>query len=74
MSIVDEIKRRGLPLVVIEDNPDIAAQAASAGYETIAGNAASSEILGAANARDARAIFIAIPNSFEARSPHKREK
>jgi CPA2 family monovalent cation:H+ antiporter-2 len=65
-TIVDEIKRRGLPLVVIEDNPEIAAQAASAGYETVTGNAASSEILSAANARNARAIFIAIPNSFEA--------
>lgn len=64
--IVDEIKRRGLPFIVIEDNPDVAAQAASAGCETIAGNAASSEILAAANARDAHAIFIAIPNSFEA--------
>jgi CPA2 family monovalent cation:H+ antiporter-2 len=65
-TIVDEIKRRGLPLVVIEDNPEIAAQAASAGFETISGNAASSEILSAANARNARAIFIAIPNGFEA--------
>ncbi len=65
-TIVDEIKRRGLPLVVIEDNPEIAAQAASAGYETVTGNAAASEILAAANARNARAIFIAIPNGFEA--------
>ena len=65
-AIVEEIKRRGLPLVVIEDNPEIAAQAASAGYETIAGNAASSEILAAASARNARALFIAIPNGFEA--------
>jgi CPA2 family monovalent cation:H+ antiporter-2 len=65
-TIVDEIKRRNLPLIVIEDNPDVAAQAASAGLETIAGNAASSQILAAANARNARAIFIAIPNGFEA--------
>ena len=65
-TIVEEIKRRGLPLVVIEDNPEIAAQAASAGYETVTGNAAASEILAAANARNARAIFIAIPNGFEA--------
>jgi CPA2 family monovalent cation:H+ antiporter-2 len=65
-TIVEEIKRRGLPLVVIEDNPEIAAQAASAGFETISGNAAASEILSAANARNARAIFIAIPNGFEA--------
>ena len=65
-TIVEEIKRRSLPLIVIEDNPEMAAQAASAGYETIAGNAASSEILAAANTRNARAIFIAIPNGFEA--------
>jgi len=65
-TIVEEIKRRGLPLVVIEDNPESAAQAVSAGYETISGNAAASEILAAANARNARAIFIAIPNGFEA--------
>jgi CPA2 family monovalent cation:H+ antiporter-2 len=65
-TIVAEIKRRSLPLIVIEDNPEIAAEAASAGCETIAGNAASSEILAAANARNARAIFVAIPNGFEA--------
>jgi monovalent cation:H+ antiporter-2, CPA2 family len=65
-TIVDEIKHRGLPFVVIEDNPEVAAKAAAAGCETIAGNAASAEILAAANARGARAIFIAIPNGFEA--------
>ena len=65
-TIVDEIKRRNIPLIVIEDNPEIAAEAASAGFETIAGNAAASEILAAANTRNARAIFIAIPNGFEA--------
>ena len=65
-TIIDEIKRRGLPFVVIEDNPEIAAQATSDGYETVTGNAAASEILAAANTRDARAIFIAIPNGFEA--------
>ena len=65
-TIVDEIKRRGLPFVVVEDNPEVAAKAAAAGCETIAGNAASAEILAAANARGARAIFIAIPNGFEA--------
>jgi CPA2 family monovalent cation:H+ antiporter-2 len=65
-TIVDELKRRGLPLVVIEDDPEIAAQAAAAGCETVTGNAAASEILAAANARNACAIFIAISNGFEA--------
>jgi CPA2 family monovalent cation:H+ antiporter-2 len=65
-TIVDEIKRRGLPFIVVEDNPEIAAEAAAAGHQTVTGNAATSEILDAANARNARAIFIAIPNGFEA--------
>ena len=65
-TIVDEIKRRGLPVVVIEDNPETAAAAVATGFETIGGNAVSAEVLDAANARNARAIFIAIPNGFEA--------
>jgi len=64
--IVDEVKRRGLPLVVIEDNPESSAQAAAAGYESIPGNAAADDVLRAANAAHARALFIAIPNGFEA--------
>lgn len=55
----------GLPLLVIEDNSDDAAKLKERGIETISGNAASPEIIKAANLGAARCLLVAIPDAFE---------
>jgi CPA2 family monovalent cation:H+ antiporter-2 len=60
-----EMKKLGLPFVVIEDGDRIVAQLRSEGIEVIIGNAARDDILAAAKFTAARRIIIAIPNAFE---------
>ncbi|MEN3952716.1 YbaL family putative K(+) efflux transporter [Iodidimonas sp. SYSU 1G8] len=57
---------RGQPVVVIEDNKGRLEHLHGRGIEAIAGNAASAEVLAAANLAEARWLFVAIPESFEA--------
>jgi CPA2 family monovalent cation:H+ antiporter-2 len=64
-AIVDTLKARALPFVVVDERPELAFEAAAAGVETISGNAAAAEVLEAANIGAARALFLAIPNGFE---------
>jgi CPA2 family monovalent cation:H+ antiporter-2 len=64
-TIAETLVSRGLPVVLVEERPETASAAASAGIETIAGNAAAAEVLDAANIEGARALFLAIPNGFE---------
>ena len=54
------------PFLVIEENPDLADTARAHGGETILGNAADPGILNAANLGQARVMFVAIPQAFEA--------
>ena len=56
----------GRPLLVIEDADAVAVISRAAGIETIVGNAAKTEILDAANPRQARHLVVAIPDAFEA--------
>lgn len=64
--IADEIGRPGLPLLVIDEDQEAAARARAHGIEAFAGNASAGELLDAANIVEARALFVAIPNGFEA--------
>jgi CPA2 family monovalent cation:H+ antiporter-2 len=57
---------RGLPFLVIEDADRPQAKLRDEQVETIAGNAASTATLAAANPAGARRLIIAIPNAFEA--------
>ena len=52
--------------LVIEDADTAAVVLREKGIEVIAGNAVRPEILAAANIKEARLLFIAIPNGFEA--------
>ena len=53
------------PLLVIETDPDTALQIRGQGIETIAGNAADPEIIGAANLGAARCLLVAVADAFE---------
>jgi CPA2 family monovalent cation:H+ antiporter-2 len=64
--ICDEMTARGLPLVVIEDDGGLVEQLRSRGVEVLPGNAATAPVLAAANLPEARWLFVAIPQSFEA--------
>ena len=59
------VKQAGLPMLLIEENEDIAAKLKEEGYETIAGNAAAAEVADAANLLNARCLLVAIPDAFE---------
>ena len=64
--IGDDLRRRGLPFLVIEERPEIIKQTRAMGIETLSGNAADAALLEAANIAAARWLFVAIPNEFEA--------
>jgi CPA2 family monovalent cation:H+ antiporter-2 len=60
------LRARKEPFVVTEDSDRIVAQLTQEGVEVISGNAVRPEVLAAANVKEARLLFIAIPNGFEA--------
>ena len=59
------VRQAGIPMLLIEENEDVAAKLKEEGYETIAGNAASTEVADAANLTNARCLLVAIPDAFE---------
>lgn len=61
-----QLQRDGVPLVVIEDKREKAAELRERGLSVVVGNAASLEVLQQANLDSARWLLIAIPNGFEA--------
>ncbi len=66
-SVVGEALRRShRPLLVIEDRHDLVDRLHAENVEAIAGNAADPRLLAAANIGEARTLFIAIPEAFEA--------
>jgi len=66
-SVIGEaLLARGEPIFVIEENEKTVASLRGRGVEAQTGNAASSELLRAANVEAARQIFVAVPNAFEA--------
>ena len=54
------------PFLVIEEIPALAEAARRDGGETVMGNASNPEVLKAANPGQARVLFVAIPQAFEA--------
>jgi CPA2 family monovalent cation:H+ antiporter-2 len=64
--IGDDLRRRGLPFLVIEERPETIEQARAIGIEILSGNAADAALLEAANLSGARSLFVAIPDGFEA--------
>jgi CPA2 family monovalent cation:H+ antiporter-2 len=62
--VSDGIKAHGLPLL-IEENRPLATQARAAGLEVMHGNAATAEVIEAANLLSARHLIVAIPDAFE---------
>jgi CPA2 family monovalent cation:H+ antiporter-2 len=67
-AIVEALRARSLPVLAIEERNKPAEAARKASLETIPGNAVESEVLTAANVAGARALFVAIPDGFEAGS------
>jgi len=64
--IGDSLHEQNLPFLVIEDRTDVVKQLRARGIEVFFGNAASPELIAAANLPAARTLFVAIPESFEA--------
>jgi CPA2 family monovalent cation:H+ antiporter-2 len=60
------LKERRESFLVIEDADKLVAGLHESGVEVIPGNAVRAEVLTAANVKEARLLFIAIPNGFEA--------
>jgi len=60
------LKATGTPTLVVEESHDLTLQARADGFEAIEGNAVQDEVLVASGAAQARAIYVAIPNAFEA--------
>jgi K+:H+ antiporter len=60
------LRERGWPLLVIENADDAVEQLRTTGIEIIEGNAADPRILRAANLPQAKLLFVAIPDAFEA--------
>lgn len=64
--IARELKNRGRPFIVIEDQPDMARQAEADGMEILNGDALDPRTLEAAGITQAGKLLIAIPEGFEA--------
>ncbi|TPL92228.1 cation:proton antiporter [Mesorhizobium sp. B2-3-12] len=60
------LKEAARPFLVIEDADKTLARLKADGIETVAGNAANTEVFAAANPEGATRLILAIPNAFEA--------
>jgi CPA2 family monovalent cation:H+ antiporter-2 len=60
------LRQRGVPLVVIEDDADLAAQARAAGFPAVRGNVAAERVLHEASPACAKLAIFAIPQALEA--------
>ena len=63
--ISKQLRERGTPLYIIEDDADDVADLKEHGIEALAGNAADPEAVQSANLREARCLLVAIPDAFE---------
>jgi CPA2 family monovalent cation:H+ antiporter-2 len=64
--IGEELMRRKLPFLVVEEQAATAAELRGKGIEVVTANGALSKVLEAANLKGARWLFVAIPDAFEA--------
>ena len=60
------LKRRGVRVVVVEEEVDRITRARSEGLLAVRGNATSTEVLEEARARDAKLAIVAVPQALEA--------
>ena len=59
------LREARVPLLVIEDDPQIAERLQKEGVEAMTGNANAPDMIDAANVKGARALLVAIPDAFE---------
>ena len=59
------LREARMPLLVIEDDPQIAERLQKEGVEAMTGNANAPDMIDAANIKGARALLVAIPDAFE---------
>jgi CPA2 family monovalent cation:H+ antiporter-2 len=64
--IGEELTRRKLPFLVVEEQAKLASELRARGVEAVSANGALSKVLEAANLKGARWLFVAIPDAFEA--------
>ena len=64
--IAETLRHQGGPYLVIEDGEGASERLTAAGVDHITGNAATDAVLAAANLPDARILYVAIPEAFEA--------
>nr|WP_314443715.1 YbaL family putative K(+) efflux transporter [uncultured Sphingomonas sp.] len=67
-------RERQCGFVVIEDEPDVAREAEADGLTVIRGNATARDVLATAGIDQARLLFLAIPEGFEAGAVAERAK
>lgn len=60
------LHERGVPVVVVEDDADLVAQARAAGFPSVRGNAASERVMREARPERAQIVVFAIPHALEA--------
>jgi CPA2 family monovalent cation:H+ antiporter-2 len=63
--MTEALRKRHVPLFIIEDDDDAVEALRDRGIEALSGNAADPEVIPAANLGAARCILVAIPNAFE---------
>ena len=63
--IAERLSAAGRPLVLVEDEPDVARDAQSAGLAVVRGNATGDDVLREAGIERAAKLLIAIPEGFE---------
>jgi CPA2 family monovalent cation:H+ antiporter-2 len=64
--VTEGLERDGNPFLVIEERKEEADRLRKSGVEVIQGNGVNAEVLNAANLVQARWLFVAIPDGFEA--------
>ncbi len=67
--VADDLRRQGVPIIVIDDDDDLVERAHADGIPGIRGNAASSVVLAEAHPERARIAVLAIPQPLEAGRP-----
>ncbi len=60
------LRERNVPVVVVEDDADLVAQARAAGFPSVRGNAASERVMLEAKPERAQIVVFAIPHALEA--------
>jgi CPA2 family monovalent cation:H+ antiporter-2 len=73
-AIADALRARGTPVLAVEERQTAADVARAAGFEVIQSNAVDGEVLRAANTAGAKAMYVAVPDGFEAGTIVQRAK